>query len=131
MDEFLGRVDRRLIHHLHAARNDARADDLADAFAGVLRGGKPDKQRARAFRLFKNAHGHLGHHAEQPFGAVDDPEEVIAAGIQMLAANAHDLTVHEHDLAAEHVVGGHAVFEAMYAAGIFRHIAADGAGDLR
>ena len=37
----------------------------------------------------------------------------------------------EHDLATEYVVGGHAVFQAMHAAGIFRHVAADRAGNLR
>ena len=41
VDEFLGGVDRGLVHHLHAARDDARADDARDAFAGVLRRGKP------------------------------------------------------------------------------------------
>ena len=49
----------------------------------------------------------------------------------MLAAEPQHLAGHQHDLAAEHVVGGHAVFEAMHAAGIFRDVAADGAGDLR
>ena len=48
----------------------------------------------------------------------------------MLAAQADDLAVHQHQLDAQHVVGGQAVFQAMHAAGIFRHIAADGAGDL-
>ena len=37
----------------------------------------------------------------------------------------------QHDFAPEHIVGGHAVFQAMHAAGIFRDIAADRAGDLR
>ncbi len=49
----------------------------------------------------------------------------------MLAADADDLAGHQHDLATREVVGGHAVFEAMHAAGILRHVAADGAGDLR
>ena len=49
----------------------------------------------------------------------------------MPAAEPHDLAGHQHQLAAEHVVGGDAVFEAMHAAGILRHIAADSAGDLR
>src|SRR5271156_3822336 len=41
------------------------------------------------------------------------------------------LAGHQDQLAAEQIVGGHAVFETMHAAGIFRHIAADSAGDLR
>ena len=31
MDEILGGVDRRPVHHLHAARDDAGADDVGDA----------------------------------------------------------------------------------------------------
>ena len=49
----------------------------------------------------------------------------------MLAAQANDLARHQHQLAAEQVVGGHAVFQAVHAAGILRHVAADRAGDLR
>ena len=37
MDEFLDRVDRRPVHHLHAAGDDAGADDRRDAGAGVFR----------------------------------------------------------------------------------------------
>ena len=49
----------------------------------------------------------------------------------MSAANAKDFAGDQHDLAAEHIIGGHAVFQAMHASGIFRDIAADGAGNLR
>ena len=45
MDEFLGCVDRRAIHHLHAARNDAGADDARNAFAGIFGRGETDQQR--------------------------------------------------------------------------------------
>ena len=49
----------------------------------------------------------------------------------MLAAEAQHFASYQHDLAAQDIVGGHSVFQAMHAAGIFRHIAADRAGDLR
>jgi hypothetical protein len=49
----------------------------------------------------------------------------------MLAADAQDLAVDQHQFDAEHVVGGQAVFEAVHAAGILRDVAADRAGDLR
>src|SRR3984885_13039516 len=61
----------------------------------------------------------------------EDAERVVPAGIVMLAAEPQNFAGHQDQLAAEHIVGGHAVFEAMYAAGILRHIAADTAGDLR
>ena len=92
---------------------------------------KPDQHGARAFRPLQDAHGDLGDDAEQTFRAGDDAEEIVAAGVEMLAAEANDLAGDEHQFAAEQVVGGHAVFEAVDAAGILRHVAADAAGDLR
>ncbi len=92
--------------------------------------GKPIRM-ARAFRLLQDPHRDLGDDAEQPLGADEDPEQVIAAGIEMLAAQPDHIAIHQHDLAAEHVVRGQSVFEAVHPAGILRHIAADGAGDLR
>ena len=131
MNELLGRVDGRPVHHFHAAWNDAGADDLGDAFAAVFGSGKADDCRARRLRPLEDPHRHLGDDAEQAFGPGDDAHEIVAAGIEMLAAEPHDLAGHQHQLAAQNVVGRHAVFEAMHAAGIFRDIAADGAGDLR
>jgi hypothetical protein len=51
MDEIFGRVDRRAVHHLHAAGNDAGADDVGDALAALLAGRKADQQGARRLRL--------------------------------------------------------------------------------
>ena len=48
MDELLDRVDRRLVHHLHAARNDAGPDDPGDAIAGLLRRSRSPTSTARA-----------------------------------------------------------------------------------
>ncbi len=131
MDEFFRGGDGGTVHHFHAAGNDARADDLGDAFAAVFGGGKADQRRARGLRFLQDTHRHFGDDAKEPLRAGDDAEEIVAAGIEMLAAEADDFAGHQDEFAAEHVVGGHAVFEAMHAAGIFRDIAADGAGDLR
>src|SRR5262249_48358131 len=130
VDELFGGVDRGPVHHFHSAGNDAGADDAADAFAGVLRRRKADQHRARAFGLAQDAHGDLGDDPEQALGAGDDPEQIVAAGLGMLAADPHDLTGHQYDLAAEHVVGGHAVFEAVHTAGVLRDVAANRTGDL-
>jgi hypothetical protein len=47
MHEFLDRMDRRLVHHLHAAGDDARADDPAHALTRILRRGDQPVPRAR------------------------------------------------------------------------------------
>ena len=64
VDELLGRVDRGPVHHLHAAGDDAGADDARDAFAGILGARKADQHRARGLRLLQDAHRHLGDDAE-------------------------------------------------------------------
>ena len=56
--------------------------------------------------------------------------KIEPAGHWRLAAELHARPAREHDLDAQQIVGGEPVFEAMQPAGIFRHIAADGAGDL-
>ena len=101
--------------HSPAASDDMKPTSTARAVSGFL----------------QDAHRHLGDDAEQAFRAGDDAEQVVALGIEMLAADAQHLAGDQHDLAAEHVVGGHAVFQAMHAAGILRDVAADAAGDLR
>ena len=131
MDELLDRVDRRAVHHLHAARDDAGADDAATHSPASSDDVKPTSTARAVSGFLQDAHRHLGDDAEQPFRAGDDAEQVVAVAVEMLAAEADDLAGDQHDLAAEHVVGGHAVFQAMHAAGILRDVAADGAGDLR
>ena len=78
MDEILGGLDRQAVHHLHAAGDDAGADDVGDALAGRLAGGKADQQRARRLGLAQHAHGDLGDDAEQAFRAGHDAEQIVA-----------------------------------------------------
>ena len=92
--------------------------------------GKADQQRPRGRRLSQDAHGDLGDDPEQPLGAGHDAHQIVAVGIEMLAAEPDDLAVDQHDFEAEQVVGRQPVFEAMHAARILGDIAADRAGDL-
>ncbi len=131
LDEGFRRLDGQLVHHLHAAGNDAGADDAGDAFARGLGGREADQHRARGLRLLEDAHRHLGDDAEQPFRADNEAEQIEPAGIEMLAAETDHLAGDQHHLDAHHIIGGEAVFQAVHAAGILRDIAANGAGDLR
>src|SRR5262249_62185001 len=88
VDELLGCVNRRAIHHLHAGGNDARADDLAHTLPGILGPGKADKDRARAIRLLEDANGDLGNDAEQTLRTGDNAKEIIPAGPEVLCAPA-------------------------------------------
>ncbi len=131
MNEFLDRMDRRPVHHLHAARNDAGADDARHAFAAILGFQETDQGRARGLRTLENAHGNFRDNAKQTFGPGNDAEQIVTAGIQVTAAEPYDFAGYQDQFAAEQIIRGHAVFEAVHAAGIFRDIAADRAGDLR
>ena len=88
-------------------------------------------QAARAsLGLGQDADGHFGDDAEQAFRADDHAEQVEPAPFEWLAAQPDDLAVHQHQFDAQDIVGGQAVFQAVHPAGVLRHIAADGAGDL-
>ena len=128
--EVLGGVDRRPVHHLEPARDDAGGDDRGDAVAGLLVGREADQQRPRGLGLPQDAHRDLGDDAEQPFGAGHQAEQVVGVGIEVLAAEAHHVAVRQHHLEAEQVVGGEAVFQAVHAARVLGDVAADRARDL-
>src|SRR6266446_4372571 len=78
LDEGLGGGDRRLVHHLHAARDDAGGDDRGDAVAGLLVAGESEQQGPRRLRPPQDAHGDLGDDAEQPLRAGHQAEQVVA-----------------------------------------------------
>ena len=91
---------------------------------------KAHQQRARALGLLQDAHRDLGDHAEQALGAGHQAEQIVAVGIQMLAAETHHVAVRQDHLEAEDVVGGQAVFQAVHAARVLGDVAADRARDL-
>ena len=128
--EILGGADRRPVHHLEPARNDAVGDDRSDAVAALLGGWKADQQRLRGLGLLQDAHRDLGDHAQEPLRAGHQAQEVVALGIEMLAAQAHDVAVRQHHLEAQQIVGREAVLQAVHAARVLGDVAADRARDL-
>ena len=126
----LGGVDRRPVHHLEAARDDAVRDDRGDAVARLLVGREPHQERLRGLGLPQDPHRDLGHDPQQTFRAGHQPEQVVGLGVQVLAADPHHLAVRQHQLQPQHVVGGEAVFQAVHAARVLGDVAADRAGDL-
>src|SRR5258708_2711970 len=82
------------------------------------------------FRLAYNAQGDLGHDPERSLGADDDACYIIARGVEGGATHLDELTIGEHQLQAENVVDGEAIFEAMGTTRVLSHVAADGADRL-
>jgi hypothetical protein len=65
VNKSFGGVDRRLVHHLHAARNDAGADDRATHSPAASTSAKPTIRRAGGLRLLQDPHRDFGDDAEQ------------------------------------------------------------------
>ena len=128
--EGLADLDGGLVHELDGDGNDARADDIGDAGPRLFRTVEAEEHRARALGFGDEAHRRLRDDAELALAAANDAEQVQPPGIERLAAKLDDRAVDEHQLDAEQVVGRHAVFQAVRAAGIHADIAADGAGEL-
>jgi hypothetical protein len=131
MGERLADVDRLLVHELDGDRDDALADDVGDAGAGNLGGIEAEQNRPRAFRLGEQAHCRLRDDAELAFRPANQSEQVIAPRRDALPPRSMTVPSMQHHCHAEQVVGGHAVFQAVRAAGIHADIAADRAGELR
>jgi hypothetical protein len=130
VDEIVGGVDRRPVHHLHAAGNDPRGDDGRHGVAGSFAAREAEQQRPRGFRLLQDPHRDFGDHPQEPFRPGHQAQEVVPFRVQMFAAQADHRAVDQYHFQAQQVVGGQAVFETMDAAGVLRHVAADGTGDL-
>ncbi len=131
MDKILRRLDRGLIHHFHAARNDARRDNAGDAGPRRFAGVESNQHRPCGFRGAQDADRHFGHDAEHPLGSRDQREEIVASLIEMAAAQPDDFAGHQNHFDAQEIIGGETIFEAVNATRILGHIAADRAGDLR
>ena len=124
-------ADRQVVHHLDGPGHDARRDDVRHRVPGVP--GRLEEGDERAHRLGRghDADDDLRRHAQRALRADEDPAQVVAREVELLAAQLHDRAVGEHDLQAADVVGREAVLEAVRAAGVLGHVAADRAHDLR
>ena len=73
----------------------------------------------------------FGDHAEHAFRTDDQRQQIVAGRIRRRRANLEHLALDADHPDAQDVMHGQAVFQAMHAAGVFRDVAAQGAGDLR
>ena len=101
-----------------------------DRRAAVIERMKHDLQRAALLRHRDEPEQHPGDDAEGPLGTGEEAPEVITGDVfDRLAAGLKDRPVGQDHVEAHHVVGRHAVLDGPHAAGVLRHVAADG-GEL-
>ena len=130
MHEILHRPGHESVHHFQSGRDDAGGDDLAHGGTRFCHGAERGHHHARQFGFGQQLDRHLGDHAQHAFAAGEQGQQVVAGAIQRFRAELQQFAVHGIGAHLEHVVHGEAVFQAVHAARVFRHVAADGAGDL-
>ncbi len=125
VDRGLGRLDRQGVHHLDGGGHDAGADHPGDRLARLVGRAEGGEQRADRLGLAQDAHGDPGGDAERALGAHEGADQVVTGRVGRLSAEMDQLAVGQHHLQPGDVVGGEAVLQAVGAAGVLRHVAAD------
>ena len=130
LDEVLDGGRHGLIHHLQPGRDDAGRDHGGHGVAGLAHVVEAGHDAARQLRLGDQAHGDFGGHGQHALAADQDGQQVEARRVQRRGAELHRLALHGEATHLEHVVHRQPVLEAVHAARVLGHVAADGAGDL-
>ena len=121
----LGGDDRERVHHLDRGGQDAGGDDRGHRLAGRV--GRPERRQVRGHRLglAQDAQRDLRRDPERSLRADEGAEQVGPVRIERLAAELDELAVGEHDGQPGDVVDREAVLEAVGAARVLGHVAAD------
>ena len=118
------------VHQLHGRRHHAVGYNRADGGRGRGHVGVGGQHGLDRGRVGGEAHGHRGGHPAQALGADEGAPQVVAVRLGLQPAQHHRLAVGEHHLHRGHMGAGDAVGQAVGAAGVVGHVAADGAGLL-
>ena len=129
--ERLGRAQRRPVHHLEAGRDDARGNDATHGAGTARHVVEAGHQQFDALGQRHEPDRHLDDDAQHAFGTGDERQQRQARRLAERRTDRDDLAVAGRETHLEQVMDGQAVLQAVHAAGVLRHVAADGAGDLR
>jgi hypothetical protein len=131
VDEGLGGLDGEAVHHLQTGGNDAGGDDVADRGASLGDVIEACQHHLRPLRPRQQLDRDFGDHRQHAFRAGQQCQQVVTRGIERIVTDLEQLAGDGPGAQLEDVVHGEAVFQAVHAAGVFRNVAADRAGDLR
>ena len=130
VDARLHRGDRALIDDLERCGHQARLDHAAHRAAGGNDVWEDREQGLDALRDRLEPHRHLGHDAERALAPDHRSDQVIAAAEAGARAELDHLPVRQHQLQAEHVLGGGPVLERVRPTRVLGDVAADRADQL-
>ena len=119
-----------LVHHLQPGRDDARRNHRGHCVARFAQVVKAGHDAACQLRLGHQLHGHFADDGQHAFAAHHHAHQVVAGGVQRVTTKFDGLALHGKAADLEHVVQREAVFEAVNAARVLGHIAANRAGNL-
>lgn len=115
------------IHDLHGGGEEPCRDDGRDGITGLFDGIVTGEDGVEGFGFGEEAEGELGGDAEESFATAEEAEPIGAILFEAWVAERDEFAGGEDDASGEDMVAGHAVFEAVCAAGIEGDVAADGA----
>ena len=85
------------------------------------------EQRAHGLRPLRQLDGDVESETEAPFGADERPAQIVSVVLAEFAPQLDDLSARQNDGHRQHVIERDSVLEAVRAARVFGHVAADGA----
>ncbi len=123
-------AERPAVEHFAGGGSDAARGDVHDGFGGVVDVSKIASSVFTASGKRVSFTVISVTSASVPSEPTNRPRQVVAGRIERGAADTDEFAGRQNDFEREHVIGGDAVSERVRAAGIFRDVAADGAGFL-
>ena len=130
VDEGLGSLDGEAVHHLQAGRDDPGGDDVAHRGTGLGHVVERGQHHLRALGSRQQLDRDFGDHRQHALGSGHQRQQVVARTVERVAADFKQFAGDGPGAQLEDVVYGETVFQAVHAARVFRHVAADRTGDL-
>ncbi len=130
MHEILGRPGRQIVHHLEAAGNDARCNDVADRVARLLDVVERRHDELGGNRFGQQPDGDLHDNAEHALRPGQQRQQVVSRGVQAVRPDGDQVAFDVDHLQLQDIVDRQPILQAVQTTGVLGNITADAAGNL-
>ena len=128
VDKVFDDAERPAIEHFAGGGRDAVRGDVGDSVGGFIDGIENGEERFDRFGLAREFNGDFRDERERAFGADEKAGEIVAGSIAVFTADARNFAVGENEFESGNVIRSDSVGKCVRTSGIFRDVAADGAG---